>query len=297
MYAMARNALVVGANGGVGKAVAAALLARGYAVTATVSRPEKLEAFRKEMPGCSRTLALDLADGDDVLATLRDVIADMAQLDAVVVCGAVAPFAPAEMAPLEIFRRTMEINCVSNLAIYQAAMPALRRSKGRLILTSSWSGRVATPIMAPYVSSKFALEGLTDVIRQEAGEWGVEVVLLQPGAIDTPMIRSSRDALAAAIAVLPQEEKTLYGKLYLQMKYRTDAALEAGGITPPEVVAAAAIHAIETDKPQPRYPVGADAELMVEASRTKSDREVDALILDIYRSSPIDPDIWKQEEG
>jgi NAD(P)-dependent dehydrogenase (short-subunit alcohol dehydrogenase family) len=284
---VSRTVLAIGANGGFGSALTRKMLARGYSVAATVSRPEKLGVFLREFPECSQVVALDLADGDRIAGVLGDVLTQIPQLDAVVVCGAVAPLAPAEMTPLNMFRETMEVNCLSNLAIYQTTMQALRRNRGRLILTSSYSGRVATPMMAAYVASKFALEGLTDVIRQEARQWGVEVVLLQPGMIDTPMIRRTQSTLATTIAALPEQQRILYGTLYRQMKYRADSALEAGGITSPDVAADAAIRAIEADVPQSRYPIGADAEFMVAASKTKSDREIDDLVLDIYRSAPV----------
>jgi hypothetical protein len=74
------------------------------------------------------------------------------------------------------------------------------------------------------------------------------------------------------------------------MQYRIAAALDEGGLMQPEVVADAALHAIEVAAPLPRYRVGADAEYLIEASRSKSDREIDSLILDLYRSSPIDMD-------
>jgi NAD(P)-dependent dehydrogenase (short-subunit alcohol dehydrogenase family) len=290
----ARSTLLIGANGGVGAAAARKMLDRGYRVTATVSRPERQKSFTHQMPGCRRVIPLDLSDSAITERSVAEMVAEITaaegRLDAVIVCAAVSPFAPAETTSLEMFRRTMEINCVSHLAIYRAAMPALRACRGRFVFTSSLSGRVATPMMGAYVASKFALEGLADVMRQEAGAWGVEVILLQPGTIDTPIVSRSRDALAAAIPALPAEERLLYGKLYRQMQYRVVSALDAGGLMPPEVVADAVIHAIETPQPLPRYRIGADAEFLIGASRTKSDREMDSLVLDIYGSSPVDGD-------
>jgi NAD(P)-dependent dehydrogenase (short-subunit alcohol dehydrogenase family) len=285
---MTRSALLIGANGGVGTAVARKMIERAYSVVATVSQPAKIAAFARDVPGCARVLALDLSSADRTEDVVRNLVAESAALDAVVVCAAISPFAPAEMTPLDMFRKTMEVNCVSHLAIYRAAMPALRKTRGRFVFTSSLSGRVATPMMSAYVASKFALEGMADAMRQEASEWGVEVILLQPGTIDTPIVTRSRDAIAAAIPTLPDNERALYGKLYKQMQYRVLDALSAGGLMHPDVVANAAIDAIENPNPPPRYRLGADAEFLIEASRTKSDREIDALILDIYRSSPID---------
>jgi NAD(P)-dependent dehydrogenase (short-subunit alcohol dehydrogenase family) len=284
---MTRTVLVVGANGGVGAAITRTMLERGYRVAATVSREEKLAAFRHEFPACSLSMSLDLTASESTVASVASFIKTIGSLDAVVTCSAVAPFAPAETMSMDMFRRTMEINCLSVLAVYQASLPALRRSRGRFVITGSYSGRVATPLMAAYVCSKFALEGLADVLRQEAGEWGVDVVLLQPGMIDTPMVRRSRDDLAAAIATLSGQENALYGKLFRQTSYRATSALDAGGIMSPDRVADAAIIAIESDVPEPRYAVGDDADYILAARRVKSDREMDALVLDIYRSAPI----------
>lgn len=282
-----KTALVIGANGGMGLAVVHALLESSYEVVATVSKPETVISLKEKFPGCSRVYPLDLSDAGQVKARLLDLIARMARLDAVVVCAAVAPFAPAETTCFNTFRQTMEINCLSNLAVYQACLPALRQSGGRLILTGSWSGKVATPMMASYVASKFALEGLADVLRQEADAWGVQVVLIEPGALDTQMMRRSQTSLSAVIAALPKAEAELYGTLYRQMKYRADEGIENANYTAPEAVAAAVLEALQAEFPATRYPVGEDAEFMCKMARTKSDREIDAFILDMYRSAPI----------
>ena len=285
---MTSRALVIGANGGMGMAVVRALLDYSWQVAATVSRCEAVTLLRDEFPLCDPVVPLDLADSDVVKEYISAIVEDFEVLDAVVVCAAVAPFGPAETTSLEGFRRTMEINCLSNLAVYQACMPALRRSRGRVVLTGSYSGRVATPAMASYVSSKFALEGLSDVLRQEAGAWGVDVVLIQPGALDTQMMRRSQTSLAATIAALPESEAELYGTLYRQMKYRADEGIANSNFTHPNVLATTVLEALTVLRPEPRYPVGEDAKQMIELARTRSDREIDELVLEIYRSAPVE---------
>jgi NAD(P)-dependent dehydrogenase (short-subunit alcohol dehydrogenase family) len=291
----ARTAVVVGANGGMGAAVTRALLQQGYHVAATVSRPDTLDAFLAAFPACSHAVPLDLSDAGAVKAQLTGLVENLPRLDAVVVCAAVAPFAPAETTDFDVFRQTVEINCLSNLAVYQSCLPALRRSAGRLLLTGSWSGKVATPMMASYVASKFALEGLVDVLRQEASAWGVQVVLIQPGALDTQMMRRSQASLAATIASLPESETALYGKLYRQMKYRADEGIANANFTAPEAVAATVCQALEATHPATRYPVGADAIYMCDMAATRSDREIDDFILDMYRSAPLDGIVEKSE--
>lgn len=273
-----------------GLSVTRALLASGYKVGATVSCTDAIFAFTKACPDCVAVEAADLARPEELKMSVDRLIRDLGSLDAVVICAAVAPFAPAETTALDVFRRTMEINCLSNLAVYQASLPALRRTRGRLILTGSWSGVVATPMMASYVASKFALEGLVDVMRQEAGAWGVEVILVQPGALDTQMMRRSQASLAKVIAELPADEAASYGRLYRQMKYRADEGLAAQKYTSPDTVASVVVHALNAERPETRYPVGSDAEYMCEMARSRTDREIDAFILDMYRTAPLDAD-------
>jgi NAD(P)-dependent dehydrogenase (short-subunit alcohol dehydrogenase family) len=277
-----KRVLLIGANGGVGQETCRRMISRGYQVVATVSRPEKVEELTRQIPGCARVITLDLADADRVAGLVRDEVARLDRLDAVMVCAAAMPMGPAELTPLATLRDTMEVNCASHLAIYQATIPVLRDSRGRLVFTSSYSGRVATPMQAAYVASKFALEGLADVMRMESSAWGVRVVLLQPGGIDTPAIPRLEAALRTAVAGLDEADERVYGEVYRQMLRRITATREAGGIMSPDVVAEAGILAIESEDPQPRYRLGIDAETLIEMSRTKTDREMDAVVLGFY---------------
>jgi len=286
----ARTALVVGANGGMGMSVTRALLGASYRVGATVSRPEAISSFTQACPGCAPVEAADLASPEGLKITVERMVEELGSLHAVVVCAAIAPFGPAETTSLEMFRRTMDINCLSNLAVYQACLPALRATRGRFVLTGSWSGVVATPMMVGYVASKFALEGLADVMRQEAGAWGVDVILLQPGALDTQMMRRSQTSLAQTIANLPPGEAALYGRLYRQMKFRADEGLADKKYTSPEVVAETVLQAMHVETPETRYPVGTDAQFMCALARSGTDREIDQIILDMYRTAPLETD-------
>lgn len=282
-----RTALLVGANGGMGIAVAHALQDAQYALAATVSRDAAVAPLVATFPQCGIVEPLDLSNAVEVRDRVDAIAARLERLDAVVVCSAVAPCAPAETVAIGEFRRTMEINCTAALAIYQATLPYLRKSRGRLVLTGSYSGKIATPVMAAYVASKFALEGLTDVLRQEALEWGVDVVLIQPGALDTQMMRRTQRNLEHIIANLPPDVEQRYGRLYRQMKYRADEALAKGTYSSPQDAAAAVLRALNDVRPGTRYPVGDDAMFMLEMAATRSDREIDAFILDMYRSAPV----------
>jgi short-subunit dehydrogenase len=281
---MNKTVLVIGAGGGVGKAVAEASIERGYDVIGTVSRPEKVPGLQKDLPGCQSIIDLDLAKADEAFEKLSRLAQP---LDGVIVCAALSPVGALEVTPLDDLRTVIEVNCVAALAIYRATIAKLRETRGRLIFTSSMSGEISTPLQGAYVASKFALEGLVNVMRQEASPSGVGIVLLQPGAIDTPMVAQARDAVGAQAALLTEPERALYGKLYAQMEYRISDVLHAKKMVPRATVAAVAIEALEAASPQTRYPIGADAEQFIAFAKTVTDRELDELILASYRSAPV----------
>ena len=280
---MTKHVIVISANGGIGGAVTRGFIDAGHVVTATVSRPEKRDAFAREFPGSRHVIALDLGDATRLKGELRALIDGMPRLDGIIVCGAVSPFSPLETTTLEDFREVMEINAVSHLAIYQAALPALRRDGGRLIFTGSLSGCVGTPMQGAYVASKFALEGMVDVMRREASAWGVAIVLLQPGYTATPAIARAELSMATALVDMSGEERTLYGSLYEKTHRLVQGAMENPDVTRPEVVAAVALEALESENPSPRYRIGNDAEFLIGMARTKTDREMDSFVLHMYQ--------------
>lgn len=284
---MNRNVLVIGANGALGSSVARILLDRGDKVAATVSRPSKLDAFRNEFPECDPVIALDLSDPDNVKSELSRLIAGLPKLDAVITCAAFVPARPLEFTPLDLIQETLATNAITAAAIYQASIDALRASKGRLVFTSSLNGRVAIPMQGAYTASKFALEALADTMRQECSDWGVEVVLLEPGGFATPTVGKTMEAMERGATESPEKEKSLYGRLYRQMQHRVAAAMADPNLMRPEVVAQTAVDALEAETPETRYAIGPEAEALLGARKAKSDREMDELILDIFRTAPV----------
>jgi len=270
---MNRTALVVGAAGGMGTEITKSLLADGYAVTATVLDDKEAAHLKAAAPGVARTLKLDLSNADSVLAELKR--AAPPSLDAVVVCAAIGPTGPLELAPLAVLRRTLEINTIAAAAIYQACMPALAAAKGRLVLISSFAGKIGLPFIGHYVASKHALEGLGDVMRREAKARGVEVILIEPGGVKTPMVLGQLEGVARDRAALSAADAERHGAMYdnflVLVKRSFPAMLE------PKVIADAVLQALKANPPQARYPVGEDSKFLCEAAR-KTDPEIDAIV-------------------
>lgn len=146
---MSRTALVVGAAGGVGTEVVKQLLAEGYRVIGSVLDDNEEQHVRTHTPDVEKIIRLDMSDADSVLGTLKQ---ELVALDAVAVCAAISPWRPVEIAALSTFRKTLEINTVSCLAVFQATMPLLRASKGRILFISSFAGKVGLQFVGQYVA-------------------------------------------------------------------------------------------------------------------------------------------------
>jgi NAD(P)-dependent dehydrogenase (short-subunit alcohol dehydrogenase family) len=270
---MGKKALVVGAAGGVGSHVVRLLIEGGWDVLGTVMNEEQRREVRANAPSILDAAIIDLADSDAIGPALAPLLAEAGSLDAVVVCAAISPFGPLETTPLRALRRTLEINAISDLAVYQATIPLLRQSKGRMVVISSMAGKVAFPFIGHYAASKYMLEALADVMRREAGEWGVEIIIVEPGGIRTPMVTEELRSLVAEKASLTPEVRALYGR-----RYDAFEAVLRGGYdkaTPPEVVAQVIVDALAAEQPATRYAVGPDAQAIIGLAATLTDREFD----------------------
>lgn len=275
---MSTPVLVVGTGGGVGRAVAQRLLEDGRTVIGTVRSEAHFAEMRHALPGLSALFALDLGDADAIQSTLRSQLGDT-ELAAVIVCAAQCRYGPLETESLVDARRLMEVNAFSNLAIYQVCLPALRRSAGTLVLLSSNSGVVSMPFLGTYQASKFALEALADVMRMEASKWGVRVVLVEPGGMDTAMSRRLAQRIPADIERLSAEEAAHYHNLYCGFR---NIVANAQGATPVGDVAKLIAEIVESRDPEPRYPIGDDTALLLRKRTECSDREMDAFAKSLY---------------
>ena len=178
--------LVTGASTGIGRACVAALAGTGARVWATVRSDADAESLRDQHGQSVSVVRLDLTDPDSVLAAGERICA-AGPLSGLVNNAGVALPGPLEYIPMDVFRRQIEVNLVGQLAVTQAALPALRKareraSKARIVMIGSIGGRIATPMLGPYHASKFGLVGLTDTLRAELAPSGIQVVLVEPGA-------------------------------------------------------------------------------------------------------------------
>jgi NAD(P)-dependent dehydrogenase (short-subunit alcohol dehydrogenase family) len=184
---------------------------------------------------------------------------------------------PVEYLSLSGFRRQLEVNLVGPLAVTQALLALLRTGEGRVVNITSAAGKAGVPLMAPYVAAKHGLEGLSDVLRLEFRQLGVHVSIVEPGLIATTMGGKLQRDTADTISSLPDEGRRRYGpQLEAIAENISEHAASGSG---PEVVADAVLHALTSDTPRTRYPVGEGAQRMLLMRRVLPDRRFDRIIL------------------
>ena len=276
-----KKVLVVGGAGGVGSAVVNLLVNRGCKVVTTVLEPAEAASIKERYGGMVQCHIVDLSNSDAALIKFKEIVSSMDHLNAVAVCAATAPCGPLELTPLSTYRKAFEINCVSEVAIYQATMPALRQTGGRIVLLGSVGGRLAYTFMSAYIATKFALEGLCDVMRREAAAQGVKVSLVQPGGIRTNMVHQQLVDVRRDVAALDEKNRDLYGYLYEGYLRLAERGLGEGASTA-EQVAEVVLEALEAEAPESRYVAGADAKHLLGSIGAMSDADIDRLFREMF---------------
>ena len=249
--------LITGASRGIGRATALHLAAAGWEVLAGVRDADAGKELAAESPRIT-PIDLDVTDPRQ-LAKLDEALPE--RLDAVVNNAGIAVAGPVEAVALNDLRWQFEVNVVGQVAVTQAVLPRLRASRGRVVFVSSLNGRVSIPMSAAYNASKFAIEALADALRVELRPWGVRVVLIEPGCIDTDLWRRMMDALDEVADGMAPAQRELYSA-HLAGQRKVIARLQQQ-TKPATLVARAIERALTSKRPRRRQLVGPDARALV----------------------------------
>ena len=253
----AQAVLVTGTGKGIGAAVTERLAELGYTVYAGVRQQADADRWRAHSERV-RPVLLDVTDATSIAAA-TDVIRNTLRpqsLIGVVNNAGIAVAGPLEFLPIPELRRQLEVNVIGQIAVTQAVLPMLRESRGRVINIGSIAGRSALPLTGAYAASKFAMEALTDSLRVELMPWGINVSIIEPGVIATPIWDTSLQHADEILQKLPRTAMDYYGVLIGAVRRRAQRGV--GGL-PPRVVADAVVHALTAKRPRTRYLIGKDA--------------------------------------
>jgi len=221
---------------------------------------------------------LDVTDGESITKA-ADLVAGHvggAGLSGLVNNAGIAIGSPLELIPLQQLRRQLEVNVVGQIAVTQAVLPLLRRAQGRIVNMGSIAGRGTIPMMGPYSASKYALEALTDALRLELYPWGIEVSIIEPGAIATPIWDKSMQTSLDVESQMPAERKHLYEAA--AQSIRESVGQAAARAISVDAVVEAVLHALTAKRPKTRYLVGRDAKLRAVMVKWLPDRLQDWIL-------------------
>ena len=272
------SVVVTGAAKGIGAAIVRRLVADGFRVIAGVRRSEDAEALRDQLGDRVLPVLLDVTDPHAVAAAAELVGGEVGDrgLAGLVNNAGIAVAAPLEFLPPAELRRQLEVNVVGQQAVTRPLMSLLRRGQGRIINLGSIGDRIVAPMTGPYHISKFALRAWNDTLRLELSPWGIQVVLVEPGAVATPIWETSIAAAERLQETLPPGVEELYGRAIAAA--RTSALRSAARGMPADQVAAVVAQALTVRRPRARYLVGVDARITAIVARLP-DRLRDRLIL------------------
>jgi NAD(P)-dependent dehydrogenase (short-subunit alcohol dehydrogenase family) len=269
--------LISGASTGIGRACAEHLDSLGFTIFAGVRKQSDADSLRGGS-GRTQPLMLDVTDSESIASAMRIVDeASPGGLAGLVNNAGISVGGPLEFVPLDEWRRQLEVNFIGQVAVTQAALPALRRARGRIVNMTSIGGRLASPFLGPYNASKYALEAVTDALRLELRQFGIEVAAVEPGAVVTPIWEKGRASAEQATANMPAEALKLYGGGFAAIS-RFISQAESSGV-PPIEVARAVEHALTASRPKTRYVVGRDAKMRLLLTRFLPTRAMDRVLV------------------
>jgi NAD(P)-dependent dehydrogenase (short-subunit alcohol dehydrogenase family) len=250
--------LVTGAGRGIGKSIVEHLATRGWDVIAGVRSQQDAETVTALSPQRITSVILDVTNAGHIGA-LDDSLPE--RVDAIVNNAGVVVSGPMETVTPDQWRKQLEVNVIGQLAVTQALLPRLRKSRGRVVFISSVNGRLSMSLVGAYCASKFALEAAADALRMEVRPWHIGVVIVEPAQTDTDMWRTADDMVEQTEATLTAEQHELYAKHIAGFKKTIPISQKMA--VPTEKVSAVVEEALTARRPRARYPVGIGPKLQV----------------------------------
>jgi len=265
---MKKVVLITGVSSGIGKETARLLIQKGYTVYGVARRIEKMEELKADG---IHLLQMDVTLDDSMTAGINEIISKEGRIDALINNAGYGSFGAVEDVPLSEARRQMEVNVFGMARLIQLTLPYMRKERsGKIINISSIAGKIGQPHGAWYHASKFAVEGFSDCLRMELNQFGIDVVLVEPGPIITEWNRIAREHLLAVSG------DTVYqgmAKRHFKMMERADRLGSQ-----PLVIARVIVRAMDAKRPRTRYAAGGGAKMILFLHRLLSDRMFDRIM-------------------
>lgn len=265
-----RVALVTGSSSGIGYETAL-LLARNrfdtYATMRNLNKSKEITEIAKKEDLPLRVLKLDVTDDKSVDDAINHILNEKRSIDVVVNNAGYGLMGSVEESSLDEIKAQFETNLFGSIRVMQKILPIMRKQMaGTIVNISSVAGRIGFPMSSSYVSSKFALEGLSESMAYELEQFGIKIILIEPGVIDTNFT-----------FVTPKKALGTYSNLMNKIQTNLFSTLANG--TSPKVVANAILNAVTEENPERRYLVGNDAIELISARKNSTDKDFEKIIV------------------
>ncbi|MFE2599469.1 oxidoreductase [Streptomyces sp. NPDC059396] len=271
-------ALITGASSGIGAEVARKLKSKGYIVYGAARRADRLAEL--EADGI-RTFEMDVTDDASITAGVKGIIDETGRIDVLVNSAGYGLLGSVEETPVGDGRHMFEVNVFGAMRLTQLVVPYMREQRsGRIINVSSIGGKIYSPLTTYYNGSKHALEVMSDCLRLELGQFGIDVVVVEPGGVRTEWPKIAADHVEKNSGQGPYARQARGVAEGLRLS-------ETGSrrYVPAAVVADGIVKAVTAKKPKTRYPVGYGAKAVIRLRWLLSDRAFDSLALRAARGS------------
>ena len=269
---MEKVALVTGSSSGIGFETALALARENFYTFASMrdtKKADKIQEIAKKENLNLEVIELDVDKEESIKSAVKNIQEKKGRIDVLVNNAGYGLFGCVEDISMEELKAQFETNFFSVVRIIQEVSPIMRNNgSGIIVNVSSVAGRIGFPGTPAYISSKFALEGLSECMRYELSPFGIKTVIIEPGVIKTNFFSSMK--------VTDGKTGSPYKEITEKVMNGVKMMAEMG--TPPEEVAKTIVKAIQTEDPLPRYVVGSDASMFLEAKKMKTDIEFENYI-------------------
>lgn len=276
-----RVAVVTGASSGIGYETSLTLARNGFVTYATMrslNKGENIKSAAEEEKLPLKIVQLDVTDDESVKDALQSILSEASGIDVLVNNAGYGLVGALEDLAMEEIKSQYGTNLFGVIRVTQAVLPIMRKQKSGIIVNiSSAAGRFAIPGQSAYVSTKFAIEGLSESIAYELEPFGIKVVLIEPGIVKTSMANNM------VIAKKSQDPSSPYYRLIENAVSSIEHGLETR--SSPDVVAKVVLKAVTSENPNLRYLAGKDIETWMEAKRSMSDEEFHKMMFGNPRKS------------
>jgi short-subunit dehydrogenase len=266
-----KTALVTGASSGMGKEIAKQLIADGMQVYVAARRVEQMADLARLG---ARILAMDISQEEQIRTAVATILSESGGVDVLVNNAGFGLYGAVEDIPVAEARYQFEVNVFGPARLTQLLLPAMRaRRAGTIVNITSMGGKIYTPLGAWYHATKHALEGWSDCLRLELAPFGIRVVIVEPGLIETAF------GEVVSKGMLARSGQGAYGEVTRAVTKSTQEAYGHGKYTSADVIAKVVSKAVKAGKPRTRYVAGAFAKPMIFIRKWFGDRMFDKMVM------------------